>query len=99
MRFARLFDFEAGQLLLCITINDDLNGFLLSVETFHQCAFIKTGLAFTKLEEAIESLEGFSEQQAEELYQSLTKAISEPPRIMTSGIVEGFEAWLKDSKN
>lgn len=99
MKFARLFDYKTGQLLLSITLNSDLNGMLLNIETFHQGTFIKTGLPFTELEAARAALEGFSDQQAEELYGHLIKAVSEPKRAATSGILNGFETWLTNAQN
>lgn len=99
MQFARLFDFKTNQLLVSITINEERTGYLLSIVTYHQGAFIQSGLPFPSLEEAQRALDGFTEKSANDLYCTIITAVCEPPRPTISGILEGFENWINNSKN
>ena len=100
MRFARLFEFEAGQLLLCITTDSDVDGYVLSLETYHQGVFIRTGLPFSDLSDASESMNELTKQKAERLHQTLTQFGADPDQKARSKTgnetIENVEKWLRD---
>ena len=100
MRFARLFEFEAGQLLLCITTDSDVEGYVLSLETYHQGAFIRTGLPFTNFGDASESMDELTQHKAEMLHQTLIQLSVDPNKKVRSksgkDTIEAFEKWLRD---
>lgn len=100
MRFARVFEFKTGQLLVTIAIDSENEGYLLSLETYYQGTHIRTGLPFASFGDASESMDELSEQKAEALYRSILKIAEEPPKPKgISGAIEGFENWLKNSNN
>lgn len=99
MRFARLFEFEAGQLLLTITTDSDVDGYVLSLETYHQGVFIRTGLPFSNFSDASESMDELTQQKAERLHQTLTQfgADSDQKARSKTGneTIENVEKWLR----
>lgn len=100
MRFARIFEFKTGQLLISLTTDSDVDGFVLSLETYHLGTFIRTGLPFSNYADAISSMDNLTDQKAETLYQSLVKVVDFPEhssiRNSERAMVEGFENWLKN---
>ena len=99
MKFARVFDFKAGQLLMSITTDSDVEGYVLSLETYYQGAFIRTGLPFTTFGDASESMDDLTDQRAEQLFISLIQAIGNPSTITIGKgqqeALESFEKWLQ----
>lgn len=98
MRFARLFEFTSGQLLLNITTDVDVDGFVLSLETYYQGSFVRTGLPFSTFSDASESMDEVTDQQADQLYQSLILAGDRPTIGRGKNeALEGFEDWIKNN--
>lgn len=100
MKFARIFEFKTGQLLLSITTNSDVNGYVLSLETYHLGSFIRSGIPFSNFGDAAETMEELTHQKAELLFQSLIDCVEKPAAMHISkvipGVIYGFEKWLNN---
>lgn len=80
-RFARLFEFETGQLLLTISEISDLPGTTMSIETQHDGVSIGTGLSFTNRLEAQAAMDEVSTSKAQELHQAMITCITDPGQL------------------
>jgi hypothetical protein len=96
MKFARLLDFETGQLLVSITTDSDVKGYVLSVETYHQGAFIRSGVPFPSFSDASDAMNKLTDDHAEQIFHSLTCTIagSSDTVIDVEAALKGFENWL-----
>jgi hypothetical protein len=106
MRFARLFNFPTGQLLLFIDTDEETDCYILRIETYHNGVFIRSGIPFSNFGDASEAMDELTEEKAETLHASLIGIAEDPaPRNNTisprqaDGSVEGLEDWINNSKN
>jgi hypothetical protein len=80
-RFARLFDFSGGQLLLTVGEIDDIPGTTLNVETQHNGCDIGTGLPFDNRADAEAAMAEMTTEKAEELHTAMVDCIGDPKQL------------------
>lgn len=111
MKFARLFNFSTGQLLLLIASESTTDGYVLQLETYHSEVFIQSGIAFSTFSDASDAMDAMTEDKAEQLYKALIDIVA--PEIPTpksptlsistqspkGGTIEGLEEWINNSQN
>ncbi len=78
-RFARLFDFENGQLLLTVGEISDIPGTTLSIETQYDGHSVGTGLNFANRADA--AMDEMTTDRAEGLHAAMVDCISDPGQL------------------
>lgn len=93
-RFARLFEFKNGQLLLTVGEISDIPGTTLSIETQSSDGVaVGTGLSFSKRADAEAAMDELTTGKAEELHGALIALTTDP------GQLPKVEQFFFDSRN
>jgi hypothetical protein len=80
-RFARLFDFENGQLLLTVDEISDIPGTTLSIEPQYNGHSVGTGLNFANRADAEAAMDEMTTDRAEGLHAAMVYCISDPGQL------------------
>ena len=93
-RFARLFDFSGGQLLLTVGEIDDIPGTTLNVETQHNGCDIGTGLPFDNRADAEAAMDEMTTDRAEGLHATMIACITDPQQLqkLTASFIDSRNA-------
>lgn len=110
MKFARLFNFPTGQLLLFIDTDEETDCYILRIETYHNGVFIRSGVPFSNFGDASEAMDELTGEKAEELHRSFTEMVDPEiptpkspelsgPQTRVDGSIEGMEDWINNAVN
>lgn len=93
-RFARLFDFSGGQLLLTVGKISGILGTTLSIETQHNGISIGTGLSFDNRADAEAAMDEITTDSAEGLHAAMIACVSYPKQLpkLTASFVNSRNA-------